>query len=182
MANGRPAPAGAGAGKCLSGRVARGVGPFKTIVGRHCAGPVDLDSPRLHCLGHLALEGDAQKAVVEVGRFDNHEVGELEATLKCPRRNAAMQEPTGVAFLGLTAGDDQLVALRDDLDLLRTEASNRERDTVAVLAFLFDVERRLGLRLGARRGLEKVEETVEADGRAAIRGKVEIGPHVQILQ
>src|SRR3546814_4274382 len=62
------------------------------------------------------------------------------------------------------------------------KARDRERDAVAVLAVLHDIERGIAFRdVTARLGLEQVEQAVEADRRTPIGRKVEIGSHLQIL-
>ena len=75
-----------------------------------------------------------------------------------------------VAALRLAAGDDQHVLLRGDLEFVGLEAGDRERDPVAVVAKLLDIEGREVVLLGAVRIFEEVEQPVEADGRATIGG------------
>ena len=70
--------------------------------------------------------------------------------------------------------------MRDDVDLVALEAGHRERDPVAVVAQLLDVEGRIIVLLGTAGALQEIEEPVEADGRAAIGGEV-VTTHVHVL-
>ena len=58
---------------------------------RPAGGSADLDLPRLHRLGHLALQVDLEKPVVQAGAADLDVVGELEAVLEGALRDAAVQ-------------------------------------------------------------------------------------------
>src|SRR5215207_4563578 len=73
----------------------------------------DLDPPRPHRLGHLALQLDNQQAVLEAGALHLHEVGEVEAPLEAARRQAAVEvlaAPVG----GPLAGNHHQVRLALD--------------------------------------------------------------------
>src|SRR6266700_1605567 len=64
----------------------------------------DRDLARLQLLGDVALEVDEEQAVLQRGAFDLDMVGELEAALKGPRGNAAIEQlgiPAVVLFLAL---------------------------------------------------------------------------------
>ena len=60
----------------------------------------DLDPPRPHRLGHLALQLDDQQAVLEAGALHLHEVGEVEAPLEAARRETTVEvlPPRSVAL------------------------------------------------------------------------------------
>jgi len=177
-----PAPLRCEAGRA-SCRAACGVGGrFEKIVRRRAGPAADLDASRLHCLGDFALELNAQQAILEARAFDDHEVRELELTLERTRRDAPMEILARAVLLRLSAGDAQQVVLRDDLDLIGPETGDRERDAVTILALALDVERWAAPVVASPASFEQIEQPVEADGRTAKGRKIEIGPHIQILQ
>src|SRR3546814_349627 len=105
---------------------------------------------------------------------------DLEAPLECTRRDAAVQIFPLAVVLGTRAGDGEQVLLGDDLDIFGSEARDRERDAVAVLAILQDVEGRIAVIL-ASPCLEQVEQAIETDRRPPIGCEVKCGSHFQIL-
>src|SRR3546814_9441675 len=77
---------------------------------------------------------DREQTVLEAGIAGLDEVRKLEAPLECTRRDAAVQIFPLAVVLGTRAGDGEQVLLGDDLDIFGSEARDRERDAVAVLA------------------------------------------------
>src|SRR5690349_7411451 len=81
--------------------------------------------------------------------------------------------------VSLPAGDDQLVLLRRDLDLVAAEAGHSQADAVAVIVQADEVERRVILPALARRAVFKqIEKAIKADGGAPEGRKVECSSHV----
>ena len=147
---------------------------------RGCAGcTADLDLARLHRLGHLALQLDVEQAVRELGTDDLDVVGELEAMLEGALRDAAMQVLDAVLGLADLALHRQHVLVRGDVQVALTEASDRHRDAVLVLADLGDVVRGIGdVATGLTQGgLEQLVEMVEPDGRPEQGGKIQTTHH-----
>src|SRR4051794_21614932 len=125
----------------------------------------DVDLARLHRLGDLALQRDAEQAVGQLGAADPDEIGKLEAALEGAVGDPHVQEIAVLApLLAAAAGDGQHVLVRDDLDILALEAGHGKRDPVAVLAELLDVEGRIIVLLGAAGALQEIEQPIEADG------------------
>src|SRR3546814_6457395 len=85
-----------------------------------------------------------------------------------------------LVVLGTRAGDGEQVLLGDDLDIFGSEARDRERDAVDVLAILQDVEGRIAVIL-ASPCLEQVEQAIETDRRTPIGCEVKCGSPFQIL-
>ena len=101
-------------------------------------GAVDRDPARFHRLGDFPLQVNDQQAVLEAGAPDLDMVGERELALEVARRDAAMQE--SLAFLVvLPALEGQDVLLDRQLDLIRLESGERDRNLEAVLVEAFDV-------------------------------------------
>jgi molecular chaperone IbpA len=123
----------------------------------------------------VAHQLDPKQAVGELGARHPDEVGELEAALERAGGDADMQEIAVAAAILALSRDHQHVLLRRDVDLVALEPGDGERDPVAVVAQLLDVEGRIIVLFGAVRALQEIEQSVEADGRAAIGGKVETG-------
>src|SRR5205085_6218580 len=97
-------------------------------------------------------------------------------------RDAAVQIAVLVIILPvLAAGDDELVLLSDDLDLVGAEAGHGQGDPVAVLAVLLEIEGGPGVADVGPRALDHVEEPVEADGRTPEGRKIKAVSHFQIL-
>src|SRR4051812_32287260 len=117
----KPAPERTGAGSRSSGSAASGgVAELGRFLGRgrgldrRRPGAADVDLARLHRLGDLALQGDAEQAVGKLGAADLHEVGQLEAALEGAVGNADVQEIAVLAaLLAAAAGDGQHVLVRD---------------------------------------------------------------------
>src|SRR4051812_42488499 len=82
---------------------------------------------------------------------------------------------------GLLAGYREQILMGDDLDLVGTIASRSDRDAIAIVAVLFEIEgREAVVGVAASLGFQHVEQPVEADRRAAIGGQIG-SPHNQIL-
>src|SRR3546814_20751331 len=96
-----------------------------------------------------------------------HEVSELEAPLEGARGDTAMQIVALAVILGAFAGDGELVLLRHHLDVFGAKAGDCQRDAIAVLAILQDVEGRIAI-VFTRACFEQVEQAIEAYGRAPI--------------
>ena len=127
------------------------------------------DAPRLHRLGQLALQGDAQQAILEARGLHLHEIGKLEAPLEGAGGDTAVQIAVlvGGRFAGLASADEQLVRLGRDLDLVRPETGDGKRDPIAVLADPLEIIGRVIVPLvEAVAGFQKIEQAVE--GRAAL--------------
>ncbi len=75
-----------------------------------------------------------------------------------------------VAFLSL---DHQQVLLGSNFEILRAEASQRQCNAVIVIAAAFDIERGVIVAsIIANLAFELIEQAIEANGSAAIRGKI----------
>src|SRR6202012_3729388 len=106
-------------------------------------------------------------------------VGERELALEVARRDAAMQEvPAFLVALATFEGQD--VLLDRQLDLVRLEAGERDRDLEAVLVEAFDIVGGIPLLAHALGGFGEVEKTVKADGRPKEGRKIN-SAHSQIL-
>jgi hypothetical protein len=143
----------------------------------------DVDLARFHRLGDLAHQLDGEQAILQIGALDAHEVGQLGAAFERAGGNPRMEL---IAFLGavlrLAARDHQQVLLLGDVDLVTFEAGYGKRDPVAVIADALEIERRVIVRLVAARAvLEEIEQTIEADGRTPIGGKINSSSHNVLL-
>src|SRR3546814_2755372 len=78
-----------------------------------------------------------------------------------------MQIVALAVILGAFAGDGELVLLRHHLDVFGAKAGDCQRDAIAVLAILQDVEGRIAI-VFTRACFEQVEQAIEAYGRAPI--------------
>jgi hypothetical protein len=98
---------------------------------------------------------------------------QLEAALEIAVGNAKVQEIAVVIAIQLfLAGNDQQIFLRSDVYLVGLEASNGNRDQIFGIGGPLDVERRVIITLRGARIFQKIEQTVKADGCAAIGRKV----------
>src|SRR6059036_1243259 len=132
---------------------------------------LDLDALRLNRLRQLAHEVDLQEPVLKRSLLDLDEISETEAPLEITAGNTAIEIIALAGLLGMT-GDDQRVLLHRDVDRVRLEASDRERDAIGVLAGAHDVVRREAvLRLESEAFVHQIEEAIEAHARAPERIK-----------
>ena len=95
---------------------------------------------RLHRLWQFACQVDLQKPVLEGGILDLHEICEAKASLEIAGGNSTMHIVL-VDLLVFPTRPDQGVLLHRDANLVRLEASNRQRNAVAVFAGPQDVVR-----------------------------------------
>src|SRR5262249_26934946 len=94
--------------------------------------------------------------------------------------DAAMQELAVVLRLAELAADDERVLLRGNADVVVTEAGDRHRDAIGVLAEDLDVVGRVGNRalVEAAGRIEQARHPVETDGGTEEGGKIKGGSHV----
>jgi len=109
-----------------------------------------------------------------IGAFHPHEIGQFEPAFKAAIGDSDMDQfrPVLVLFAFLALHNQQ-VLLRSDINILRSEPGNGERDAVIIFAPARDVERRVIItRIQARLIFQQVEHTVKTNGAAAIGGKI----------
>src|SRR6202049_1843257 len=109
------------------------------------AGTRDRDRPRLHGLWDRAHEVDVQEPVLEAGTLDLYVVGELEATFEVPRGDALVEHVAALLLVVglLLASAPQCVLLCFYREISVSEAGDRNRDAIVVLAGPGDVVRRI---------------------------------------
>jgi hypothetical protein len=125
-----------------------------------------------------------QEAVLERCALDLDVIGKLEDALEGARGDALIERLALGLFLLLLflALDGQGVFLRLDREFILAEARDRDRNAVIVLVGTLDVVGRVARRsIETADAVDRVEQPVEADGRAIERGKVE-SSHWHILQ
>ena len=109
-------------------------------------------------------------------------VGQLEAALEAPRRDAAIEVLHLFALgRGLLAADRQAVLLDGDVEVVLGEARHRHGDAVVVVADLFDVVGRIAVAVveaGLR--VQQIHHAVETDGGAHKGGEINTS-HSHIL-
>src|SRR5262245_6084035 len=125
-----------------------------------------------------------QQAILEVGAFHLDVVGKLEAPLKAPPSDAAMQElsPLFVGSLFATYGEGLLLDI--DFELVLTEPGHRHGDPVFVVAQALDVIGRVGDAVGIEAGstVQKIEQAVEANSGTIKGGQIEVSHHESSLR
>src|SRR5690606_8234031 len=135
----------------------------------------DRNPTRLYLLRDLTPKIDCQEAVDESRAFNSHVVGELEATLERASGNAAMQI-LRILVGGFAARHEKHVLLLRDGKLVFAEAGHRHGDAVVVFVSLCDVIGRPVVdALDAAGGLQRIDQTVEADARPEQGRKIESG-------
>jgi len=164
----------------LLGRVAAGLGwRRQLIVGRRVT---DLDLAWLHRLWNDATQLDRQQPILAACPANFDEISKLEPPLECPGRYTPMEILTFFIFIGMLTGHRKLVLLCDDINLIGSEAGDRERDAIAILAFADDVEGGgVRIRVDTCASLEQIEQPIEADSRTAEGREIKAVPHNQIL-
>src|SRR5690606_18859785 len=132
------------------------------------------DLLRLHRLGHFTDQIDGQQTVGQIGVCDTHEVSQLEAAFETAVGDADMQHLAVIGLFALTPLHNQKVLMRGDVEIVLPEARYRESDAVSILAAPLDIERWVVVAgVVADLVLQQVEQPIEPDGGAAIRGKIE---------
>src|SRR5437762_632735 len=91
----------------------------------------NLNSLRLHRFGHFTHQVDLQKAILERRVLDLHEIREAKPTLEIARGDSAVHVVV-VGLLVFPTLHDKRVLLHRDADLVWLEASDRQRNAVAV--------------------------------------------------
>ena len=127
--------------------------------------------------------GSSRTSSIRSKPFDLDVIRQIELPLERPRRNSLVQE-LALLLLGLPTFHRQDALFCRDLDFVRRETGDRQRDLVAVFAHALDVARRvILLRAGLLlRGIDEIEQAVKADGRPPKGSKVVGSPHSQILR
>jgi hypothetical protein len=100
----------------------------------------NLDSLWPHRFWQFAYQIDLQKPILKRGILDLHEIGEAKASLEIAGCDSTMHIVV-VGLLALAACHDKGVLIHRDTNLVRLEASNRQRNAVPVFASPQDVVR-----------------------------------------
>src|ERR1044071_5076260 len=104
----------------------------------------DLDSARLSRFRHFKDEINNQKAVLDPRLGDLHVIGQVERQLEAAACNPTVQDLRIVLSGMFLASDLEHVLLLNNLDLLRGEPGQSNRDSILGLAGPLDVVRRPG--------------------------------------
>src|SRR4029450_8888835 len=125
-----------------------------------------------------------QQTILEVGALHLDVVGELEAPLEAAPGDAAAQELPlfFVGFLFARSGEGLLLDV--DLELVLAEPGHRHGDPVLVVAKALNVIGGVGHAVGikARSTVQKIEQSVEANGGTVEGGQIEVSHHESSLR
>jgi hypothetical protein len=123
----------------------------------------NLDALRLHRFGQFSRKVDLQETILERGILNLDEIGKTETTLESAGCDPTMHVVV-VLLLAFATSNGERVLFHRDADLGGLEASDRQRNTVAVFASAQDVVRGIVvLRLIAQALVHQVENAIKAD-------------------
>lgn len=94
---------------------------------------IDRDLARLHGLWNFASQFDAEQAIFKRRVLDLDIIGQVELTLEVAPGNTPI-EIFALLFIGLLTFDRQNILFCRDGDIVGTEARDRQRNLVAVVA------------------------------------------------
>jgi len=96
---------------------------------------------RLHRLGNFALEIDGKQTILQRSILNADVIGELEPAFKAAGSDASMQI-FKFAFVGLTAFNDENIALLRDIEITVFKTRDCHHNLICVVAGFDDIVRR----------------------------------------